>query len=333
MSQSISISDDYDLQKETFIVVLDSRNSDVDIFNPKYYASTDAFTLYSNSNLTFTFKQPIIDNNGVVSSSISVLNFTCPNSQNTINKTNNALVWLTDTNNTGYYTEQLIAFDYGNYTPTSFISALTGQLTAYFPTADYKVTFSSITNKIGINASKPFYFYSYPYNDFTSYDGRYTQGIGTIMGFNDIIAQGDTIQSVNKTIYTGIMTAFASSGRYYVTMPLPVNFSGINSINLYLANLVTQNVDSLTKTNNGIVCNIPVNCQPNDVIYYDKRSNFEFKLDQEFLNTLTIHLKDNVGNFIDLQGQPWNLTLEFNLLRKVPKQIKTFTQILSGGGM
>jgi hypothetical protein len=148
------------------------------------------------------------------------------------------------------------------------------------------------------------------------------------MGFNDIIAQGQTTVVNGKIVYTGVMTATAASGRYYITMPLPVNFSGINSINIYLANLVTQNLDSLTKTNNGIVCNVPINCPPNDVIYYDKRSDFEFKLDQQYLNSLTVHLKDNLGNFIDLQGQSWNLTLEFSLLKKIPKRIKTFTEII-----
>lgn len=325
MSQSISVTDDYDLKKENFVVVLDSRNSDIDISNPLYFNNPTPFTLYSNSNVTFSFNNPLVDNLNVINSSLSVLNFTCPNSMNTINKINDALVFFCDNNQTGNFDEELIVFDSGNYNPNSFIFELNNQLTGFYPNGNWNITFSNITNKISISAERDYYFYSYPYTDENYFKA---QNIGTIMGFNDIIAQGVTdVSPAGKTYYTGIMYP-TYVGAYNITMPLPVNFSGINSINIYLANLVTQNVDSLTKTTNGIVCNVPVNCPPNDVIYFDKRNDFEFKLDQEYLNSLTIHLKDNLGNFIDLQGQPWNLTLEFSLIRKVPKRIKTFTEII-----
>lgn len=325
MTQRISVTEDYDLQKENFLLVIDSRNSDVDISNPLFYDNPTPFNLYSNSNLTFSFKNPLIDNNNVVKSSLSVLNFTCPNSMNVIGDKNDSLVFFCDNNQTGTFVEELIVIDSGNYNPNSFIFELKDKLTQTFPNGDWQITFSNITNKISISAQRDYYFYSYPYTDENYFKA---QNIGTIMGFNDVIAQGITdVDAAGKTYYTGIMYP-DYVGAYNITMPLPVNFSGINSINIYLANLVTQNIDSLTKSNNGVICNVPVNCPPMDTIYYDKRSDFEFKLDQEYLNSLTIHLKDNLGNFIDLQGQPWNLTLEFSLLRKIPKRIKTFTEII-----
>ena len=329
MSQSISVTDDYDIRPESFMVVLDSRNSDVNIYDPNYYSATDKiFKLYSNSNLTFTYANPLIDNKDILSSSCSVLNFTCPNSQNTINDSNNTLVFGCDNSQTGTFDEEIVQFDNGNYNPNSFIIEMAGQLNGLYPNGDFIITFSSITNKITISAARDFYFFSYAVNTFNMRTtNRYEQAIGAIMGFNDVIADGETVTVNGKTSYTGILYP-NYVGRYNITMPLPVNFSGLNSLNIYLANLVTRNIDSFTNETSGIICNVPVNCPPNDVIYFDKRSNFEFKLGQEYLNSLTVHLKDNIGNFLDLQGQNWNLTLEFSLLRRVPKQIKTFTEII-----
>ena len=73
---------------------------------------------------------------------------------------NNTLIFSVDINQTGVYTDEVIQFDDGNYNPKSFNALLLAQLTSFYPTCDFQVTFSSITNKITISSIRNFYFYA-----------------------------------------------------------------------------------------------------------------------------------------------------------------------------
>ena len=118
--------------KESFLVVLDSRNATT--YNNGTY----------NSDITFMFETPIEKPKNCLLVTCSVLQFSCPNSIYNINATNNILVISeTISGNTIPYK---IYFTSGNYNVNSFISAFNAS--SYL--SNFNLTFNSLNNKFTI---------------------------------------------------------------------------------------------------------------------------------------------------------------------------------------
>lgn len=180
----------------------------------------------------------------------------------------------------------------GNYQPTNFISTLIGLLPSGF-----SVTLNQINNKFTITHST----YSFSIIGTTS-------TIYEVMGFSN--------------------ASLVSSTGLTMTLPYSCNFSGLNNINVHIANITNNNIDSWNELDGNLATSIPVNSPPNGVIIYESKTDFKYTIRDSIINHLHIDIKDDLENSIDFSNQHWNLTLCFR--KKYEKQMTqtTFLDIM-----
>jgi hypothetical protein len=330
---------------ESFLVVLDSRN-----------ATVDNTTNGDNSNLTFNLQTPIKQPINTINFKASVLNFTCPNSQYVINDTNNYLGISFDTSGTPYsnatYGAQYLSFyvkiPNGNYNAYTFSKQLIIELanlsrlfgpegSGLFGLGVFGVSYNETTSKFTIINDTYYFFISQNiiFNQFynVNFNEKIFYTIGDVMGFNN-----------TKTYKSAPFFEGTLLPPFGIELPYPVNFGGLQNINVHIENLKTYNLPYQAKnlvltTNNkqeyqnfskgNIACSVPVNCKPMEVIFYQKTSDFAFTIKDEQIDVITIALRDDLGNLLKLNGQNWNMTLEFILTKHTERKTRNFYSILS----
>lgn len=116
-------------------------------------------------------------------------------------------------------------------------------------------------------------------------------------------------------------------------MPYTCNFAGINSFNITCENIRTSNLDSHDElSTSSIIANIPVSNASNNMIFFEKRNDFEFDVKEKTIDYLDISIKDNLQNFIDFNNQHWDLVIQVNYHREALKDTDdTFNDILRFG--
>ena len=128
--------------KESFLVILDSRNGE--IVNNGY-----------NSEIIFDFEGSLIFDNSYIQLMFCVNSFSCPNSLYMINEKNNLLSITINSILTNYN------IPFGNYNITNFISALSQILpntfTTTYSTINNKITLTNSLNEFSINSSSTIY--------------------------------------------------------------------------------------------------------------------------------------------------------------------------------
>jgi hypothetical protein len=312
---------------DQFIVILDSRN-----------ATINNSPLSYNSDLTFRLQEAIIQPVNSLNFKASVLSFTCPNSQYVINNLNNYLG--INISGDGDHSQYYIEIPKGNYNvltfQTEFISSINFIMAYYGVSGTFTMTYSTSNYKYTLTHSNfPFYIDQtllLPSNNPQfSLTGFYT--IGDIMGFDD------------TTRYTATSNSFPV-GSYSLIFPYTTNFGGLNNLNIHIENIKTHNVPyiALNKiisvlnqgtnqeyanySKQNVAISIPVNCNPNETIYYQKLSSFDFSLKEETIDHLRITLRDDLGNLLQLNNQNWNMTIQFTLTKLVQKKSRNFFSIL-----
>ena len=324
--------------ENSFIVVLDSRNASLN-------NSPDAY----NSDLTFNLQTPILAPPNLTNSTASILCFTCPNSQYVVNNLNNLLgISFNSTgsiySNTGYtapYTDFYVKLRVGNYNVNTFQTELLYQLnvisTKYNISGNFSMSYNNNTYQYTLQHDT-WYFYISQNIIFTNFDTSFPNNsfftIGDIMGFDNT----QKYTSYTTNIPVSLLPPFA------ITFPYPTNFGGLNNINIHLENIKTDNVpyqvqNKVLQINNkqeylnfskrNIATSVPINCNPNEVIYYQKLGSFEFSIKDEIIDNLRISLRDDLGNLIQLNNQQWNMTIEFNFKKLVQRKTRNFFSILS----
>ena len=118
---------------------------------------------------------------------------------------------------------------YGNYNVSTFTTALLSILPAGFT-----LTLNSINNKFTLGYTLDFTINS-------------NSTIYKIMGFKP------------NTAYT--------SSSHSLTFPYTCNFNGLQSFNIHLTNIITKNIDSLTKSPSNIIQSIPVDVSSSSISY------------------------------------------------------------------
>jgi len=243
--------------KDSFIVVLDSRNAS------QYLNST------YNSNVRFLFEEGMFFPQNSIQITCCVLNFICPNSIYIINETNNLLSITINSVTTNYYVT------YGNYNSSNFITYLLGIL----PTG-FTMTINPINNIFTMTYT-------------TNFTINSSSTIYNIMGFK------------KSTNYT--------SSSNSLTFPFTCNFNGIQSINISLENINTNNLDSYNKYQTNIIQTVNVNTN-SSIIEFNKSEDYNITIKQNIMDYIDIGLTDNLQNFINLNNQHWNITLLFNII-------------------
>ena len=251
-------------------------------------------TRYDNgsymSNIFFEFDDPIKVETNTLQWGASVLNFSCPNSIYIINETN---CLLSITNNLQNLTNNY-KFPYGNYNVTSFINQFNAAFVSSFG-YNYSMSINTTTNIFTITSTI----------DFTI---KSESTIGPIMGFES-----------NKVYF---------STNNVLTLPFTCNFNGLQNLNIHMPTVVTKNFNSFDRSSvSTSIQSIPIQCGSNQ-IYYVKSNDYNFTISTQILDSLTIQLKDDLGNFINLNNQHFNLTLVFNTLKNM-NRFKNDTTLLS----
>ena len=232
------------------------------------------------SDVFFEFDDPIKVETSTLQWSASVLTFSCPNSIYTINETNCLLVITNNNQNLQYQYK----FPYGNYNVTSFINKFNSEFVSVY-SYPYSMSVNTTTNILTITSNDNFSILS-------------SSTIGSIMGFKKNV----TYFSTNNVL----------------SMPYTCNFNGLQNLNIHLPSVVTKNFNSLTGSISNIIQSIPIQCGSNQ-IYYIKTNDYNFNITTQILDSLNIQLKDDLGNFINLNNQHFNLTLVFNTLKNMDR--------------
>lgn len=182
-------------------------------------------------------------------------------------------------------------FENGNYSSSLFITQFKSLLGA-----TYNITLDSTTNKFTITN--------------TTYDFTFesTTTIDYIMGFSG------QVSSSSKTL----------------TMPRVCNFLALPRVNIrcgFLASGVVA-TNQTTSSDNDIMISVPNNAVPNgQIVYTDGNNSFNiFKGDR--LDTFTICLTDDDGDYIDFNGVSSFFTLQFDIFRKYLIKPEKFRNIV-----
>lgn len=237
-----------------------------------------SFNSSKNSIVNFTIQNGIRKPIQAIQMTFSVLSFTCPISWYIINSSNNTLNMIISS------TLYNLNFSSGNHNIYSFISEFNSLLSGL----DISIDINPLTNIFTITSKT--------YN-FSIYN---TSTIYNIMGF----AKGTGYNAVN----------ISGTNKYVLKLPYTCNFAGLNSFNVHCRNINTRTVDSLTGQTGDIICTCPLNNAQNNLLFYEKKTDYEFILSNDDIEFLQISILDDIGNFIDFNNQNWNMVMQFKIL-------------------
>ena len=113
----------------------------------------------------------------------------------------------------------------------------------------------------------------------------------------------------------GFSKAQHSSNINVLTSDSIVNLSGISSIYVH-SSLLTNNLDSRTKTLSNILCRIPVDTASYGILQYINNNNFKCTVNDKSIDLLRIRLEDDDTNLVQLNGQEWVITLQVDFIYK-----------------
>jgi len=204
----------------------------------------------------------------------------------------NSLYNINENNNTLYITINAIKTTYTLTKGNYNCNTFLTYLLSILPSG-FTMTFNNITNKYTLTYSSPF---------------TISGTCGEIMGFD----------------------SFAFSSGNTLIMPYTCNFNGKQSFNIHLTNVITKNFDSYTKSPSNIIQSIPID-PTSASINYVKNADFNFVINQEMIDDMTIELKDDQNNYINFNNCHWNLTLYFSVIKDIERfsYLNTFQNILN----
>lgn len=167
----------------------------------------------------------------------------------------------------------------GNYTATSLIAAIK----TVVADAALTIVISSINGKLTFGHTSSLTIYN-----------NFQYSIGTILGYD-----------------TNTVSSTATS----LTAPNPLNLLGIKTLQIRSQNLVMNNVSSVEGGQTILLANVPVSAVPFGMIEYTDKGNLISIANQD-LDDLLIELIDGeTGNYINMNGQDWCITLAFHLTK------------------
>jgi len=170
-------------------------------------------------------------------------------------------------------------FPYGNYNCNTFMSQF-----LLIVDSTFSITFNNISNIYSIINTT----YDFIINN--------NSNIGEIMGF------------INGNVY--------NSSSKKIILPYCVNFNGLNSMNIHIENIHSDNIDSFYKTNSNIIKSINIKPYEALIMYEMKNNSCKVNIDDEMaINNFSIHLKDDLNRFINFNNKYFNMTLIFEITK------------------
>lgn len=254
-----------------------------------------------NSDISFEFEEPIIIPRSALKLTCSVMAFTAPNSIYNVTSANNYLHLKYGQNNT----DVKVYFTPGNYNSSTFMSVFASRVAYYDSTLGTGLTIAlnQITNQFTVSHSSQ------------SVVFMFDSTIAPVMGISNAYSQG-----------------FSGLGASTNILPYTCNFTGIQSLNIHITNMNTDNIDSLTKSTSNIIQTVPVDSNSSQIMF-SKAGDYAFTVKETVIDLLEISLTDDMGNLINWNNQHWNMTLYFSLVEDIErfKEDKSFRNILQNG--
>lgn len=140
----------------------------------------------------------------------------------------------------------------------------------------------------------------------TSYDIVYNKV--TLMFQNPTVLEEDPLTGDSLLKSLGFQgTRYGPATTF--TSDSVVNLLGVSAIYLR-TNFSTLNVDSRSQSFSPILAKVPANSTAAGVISYINRSDFKATLYDSYISTIAISLTDSHGHNVNLNGQPWQCTLQ-----------------------
>lgn len=333
--------------EQKFLVVLDSKI-------PSTLSSTN---ISNKSDLYFDLQTPIIKSVDDLQLRCSVVSGVFPNSFYTINNKNSYLSFTLFYGTTLDVTSNIsITIPEGNYSAYAFVNTLeslinTDYHSAGFISVNFDVVLITNSNSLQFTLTDSLHIYT----------GFRISFQPSNIGTNTAVSQlGDVIGFQNDyDYYSGpVVTAFNTNAKFSNTTgiiyaPYPINLSGLRAFNIILKNYNTSSIpiqtnnsqigwkSSIKNSNynnpninnikNNVICNVSVNSNPYEYIFYDKQNEFSIDIKETVLSRIHILIVDNLGNLVDFNNQDWSLTLEFCLVKNIQVKTRSFYEILQTG--
>lgn len=220
------------------------------------------------------FKLPLIEVPSQCHIYIGVANATIPISYYNITSSNNTLKY-TITGDALIYT---VTIPEGNYDVTTLKTYLNSVMTNFTVTYDYttnKYTFTHSTSNFV----------------FQEYFGATT--CFKLLGFPN----GESQTSTSR-----VLTSINC-----------IDISSIKTLSIQ-TDFLTGNINKISPHTNNILCRLPVDVKPFEILTYTNTTGFKVNLFTNVLNTLMIKICDRDGNAIDFNGVDWSMTLQLDIV-------------------
>ena len=95
-----------------------------------------------------------------------------------------------------------------------------------------------------------------------------------------------------------------------------VDLAGTRCMYVKCLNIHTQAYDSKTKYSGSILARIPINQEPNGIVYWNNYSGFKSKVTLKTLSNFEIQITDEAGNLIDFNNVDWGLNLQIDIIQQ-----------------
>lgn len=333
--------------EEKFLVVLDS----------KVPSTLTNNSISKKSDLIFDLESPILKTVDTLQLKCSIKNAVFPNSFYMINSTNSYVsITLYYGSTLVSLTNIVINIPKGNYSSYSLIQQLQTLINNEYTAIGYNqvhftLSLVSNTDQIKIVMTDSLNFFT---------DFRISFQPSNIATQNSVSQLGDVIGFYNDFDYysSALVPAFNTNAIFLnttgqITAPFPCNTSGLKSFNVILKNYNTSSIpirannsqigfrNSIVNSNynntlstfirNNVMCNISVNANSGEYIFYDKQNEFYIDIKEYELSRIHIQICDNLGNLVDFNNQDWSICLEFSLLKNREIKTRSFYEILQTG--
>jgi hypothetical protein len=212
---------------------------------------------------------------------------------------------INDTNNTLHLLcngqDFTVTFENGNYNASYFMTQFKLLLGS---NNGWNITFDTISSRFTITNT---------YYDFTLYGDS---SIDYVMGFSN------TISSSPVSYGTSTLTYQLNT----IVMPRPCNFLSLPRICLRCPQLSNQGNMRGDVNTSDIVMTIPNNAKPNGQIVFNNIYSKTF-LKADRIERLNVQFTDDDGNFINFNGISSFFIIQFDIYRKNPEKLPSFSHI------
>jgi len=121
-----------------------------------------------------------------------------------------------------------------------------------------------------------------------------------------------TLTDASLSPYLGF-TTMTSTG-CSLTSTVQVNFIKTTSVFVETPELVSETFDSRTRGQSGIVCRVPVQGSPGNLLVWTNILGTSTKLPFKQINHIRLRLLDDAQNVLDLGTYVWTVTLQFSIV-------------------